>query len=281
MADAVIGATVQVLLEKLISLTIEEVNSSRDFNKDLEMLTQNVSLIQAFIHDVETPQVEKQQSVEQWLNRLERVAEDAENVFDRFRYESLKTKVMSSPMKKVSGFFSHTAFKRKMSQKINNINKELTAINKVAKDLGLQSLMVPFRKILPIRETDSLVVASDIVGRDLDVAEIKEKILNMREEDIVLSTIPIVGMGGLGKTTVAKRIYNDEHIKQIFERRIWLCLPEMSETKSFLEQILKSLTERKIEVQRRDIIVKKLQDELGGKNYLLVLDDLWCVYIVA
>ncbi|KAL3326657.1 hypothetical protein AABB24_037379 [Solanum stoloniferum] len=280
MADPVIGATVQVLLEKLISLTIEEVNSSRDFNKDLEMLTQNVSLIQAFIHDVETPQVEKQQSVEQWLNRLERVTEDAENVFDRFRYESLKTKVMNirnSPMKKVSGFFSHTAFKRKISQKINNINKELTAINKVAKDLGLQSLMVPSRKILPIRETDSLVVASDVVGRDLDVAEIKEKILNMREEDAVLCTIPIVGMGGLGKTTVAKRIYNDEHIKKIFEKRIWLCLPEMSETKSFLEQILESLTERKIEVERRDIIVKKLQDELGGKKYLLVLDDLWHV----
>ncbi|KAG5582658.1 hypothetical protein H5410_053285 [Solanum commersonii] len=195
MADLVIGATVQVLLEKLISLTIEEVNSSRDFNKDLEMLTQNVSLIQAFIHDVETPQVEKQQSVEQWLNRLERVAEDAENVFDRFRYESLKTKVMSirnSPMKKVSGFFSHTAFKRKMSQKIHNINKELTAINKLAKDLGLQSLMVPSRKILPIRETDSLVVASDVVGRDNDVDDIKQKILKMREEDVVLCTIPIV-----------------------------------------------------------------------------------------
>ncbi|KAK6778505.1 hypothetical protein RDI58_025223 [Solanum bulbocastanum] len=280
MADPVIGATVQVLLEKLISLTIKEVSSSRDFNKDLEMLTQNVSLIQAFLHDVETPQVEKQQSVEQWLNRLDRVAEDAQNVFDRFRYESLKAKVMNnrnSPMKKVCGLFSHTAFKRKMSQKINNINKELTAINKVAKDLGLQSLMVPSPKILPIRETDSLVVASDVVGRDMDVAEIKEKILNMREEDVVLCTIPIVGMGGLGKTTVAKRIYNDEHIKQIFEKRIWLCLPEMSETKSFLEQILESLTERKVEVQRRDIIVKKLQDKLGGKNYLLVLDDLWCV----
>ncbi|KAH0720770.1 hypothetical protein KY290_006654 [Solanum tuberosum] len=280
MADPVIGATVQVLLEKLISLTIEEVNSSRDFNKDLEMLTQNVSLIQAFIHDVERPQVDKQQSVEQWLNRLERVAEDAENVFDRFRNESLKKKVMSirnSPMKKVSGFFSHTAFKRKTSQKINNINKELTTINKVAKDLGLQSLMVPFRKILPIRETDSIVVASDVIGREMDVAKIKEKILKMREEDAVLCTIPIVGMGGLGKTTVAKRIYNDEHIQQIFEKRIWLCLPEMSETKSFLEQILESLTERKIKVQRRDIIVKKLQDEFERKNYLLVLDDLWRV----
>nr|WHB10911.1 Rpi-amr17 [Solanum americanum] len=277
MADPVIGATVQVLLEKLISLTIEEINSSRDFNKDLQMLTQNVSMIQAFIHDVETPQVDKQQSVNQWLNRLDRVAEDAENVFDRFRYESLKTQVRNSRMKKVSGFFSHTAFKRKMSRKIKNINEELRAINKLAKDLGLQSLMVLPRKILPIRETDSLVVASDVIGRDIDVAEIKEKILNMRNEDVVLCTIPIVGMGGLGKTTVAKRIFNDEQIKQIFEKRVWLCLPEMSEIKSFLEQILESLTEKKVEVQRRDIIVKKLQGELGGKNYLLVLDDLWRV----
>ena len=49
----------------------------------------------------------------------------------------------------------------------------------------------------------------------------------------------------------------------------------MSDTKSFLEQILESLTQRKLEVHTRDIIVKKFRDELGGKIYLLVLDDLW------
>ncbi|KAK4724919.1 hypothetical protein R3W88_027698 [Solanum pinnatisectum] len=210
---------------------------------------------------------------------LERVAEDAENVFDEFRYESLKAQVMNirtKLMEKVSNFFSHTVFKYKMSEKINNINEELRAINQLAKDLGLQSLMVPSRNILPIREIDFVVVASDVIGRDKDIAEIKEKILNMRKE-AVLCTIPIVGMGGLGKTTMAKRIFNDEHIKQQFEKRVWLCLPEMSETKSFLEQILESLTERKVEVQMRDLIVKKLQDELEGKKYLLVLDDMWRV----
>ncbi|KAH0720762.1 hypothetical protein KY290_005739 [Solanum tuberosum] len=277
MADPVIGATAQVLLDKLLSPTIEEVKSLRNCKKNLEMLTKNVSLIQAFIHDAERRQVEDQ-AVEKWLKMLERVAENADNVFDEFRYESLKrqVKIRNNPMKKVSDFFSHTAFKSKMSQKINNINEELTAINKLAKDLGLQSLMVPPRQILLIRETDSVVVALDVVGRDKDVAEIKEKILTMRE-DVVLSTIPIVGMGGLGKTTVAKRIYNDEHIKQTFEKRVWLCLPEMSETKSFLELILESLTERKVKVQSRDIIVMKLRDELAGRKYLLVLDDFWRV----
>ncbi|KAH0720661.1 hypothetical protein KY285_005528 [Solanum tuberosum] len=278
MADPVIGATVQVVLEKLLSLTIEKVSSSRDCNKHLRMLTQNVSIIQAFINDAERRQVDDH-AVEKWVKMLDIVAENAENVFDEFTYESLKTQVMqirNSPMRKVSDFISHTAFKSKMSRKIKNINEELRVINQLAKDLGLQSLIVSSQQILPFRETDSLVVASDVVGRDNDVAEIKEKMLNMRDE-VVLCTIPVVGMGGLGKTTVAKRIFNDEEIEKHFEKRVWLCLPEMSETKSFLEQILQSLTERKLEVQTRDIIVKKLRDEVGGKRYLLVLDDLWRV----
>ncbi|WMV49320.1 hypothetical protein MTR67_042705 [Solanum verrucosum] len=277
MADPVIGATVQVLLEKLLSLTIEKVSSSRDCNKHLRMMTQNVSIIQAFIHDAQRRQVDDDQAVGKWLMMLERVTEDAENVLDEFTYESLKAQVRNSPIRKVSGFFSHPAFISKITGKIKNINEELRAINQLAKDLGLQSLIVPSQQIVPmIRETDSLVVASDVVGRDKDVAEIKEKMLNMREE-VVLCAIPIVGMGGLGKTTIAKRIFNDEEIERHFEKRVWLCLPEMSDTKSFLEQILQSLTQRKLEVQTRDIIVKKLRDELGGKRYLLVLDDLWRV----
>ncbi|XP_059295346.1 putative disease resistance protein RGA4 [Lycium ferocissimum] len=279
MADPVIGATVQVVLEKLLSLTIEEAKSLRNCKKNLRMLTENVSMIQAFIHDAERRQVEDQ-AVQEWLKMLERVAEDAEYVFDEFRYESLKAEVMkirNKLMEKVRNFFSHTAFKCKMSRKINNINEELRDINQSARGLGLQSLIVPSRQILPIRETDSIVVASDVVGRDNDVAEIKRKMLNIRE-GVVLCTIPIVGMGGLGKTTMAKKIFNDEEIKKHFDKRVWLCLPEMSETnKSFLEQILESLTERKLEVQNRDTIVKKLREELGGNKYLLVLDDLWRV----
>ncbi|XP_055808304.1 putative disease resistance protein RGA4 [Solanum dulcamara] len=281
MADPVIGATVQVVLEKLVSLTIEEARSLRNCKKNLRMLTKYVSIIQAFIHDAERRQVDDQ-AVEEWLKMLERVAEDAEdaeNMFDEFKYESLKAQMMNirtKLIKKVHNFFSHTAFRYKMSRKIKSINEDLRAINQLAKDLCLQSLMVSSRQIPLNRETDSVVVASDVVGRDRDVAEIKEKMLNIREE-VVLSTIPLVGMGGLGKTTVAKRIFNDEQIKQNFEKKIWLCLPEMSETKSFLELILESLTERKLEVQSRDIIVKKLRDELEGKRYLLVLDDLWHV----
>nr|XP_010312313.1 putative disease resistance protein RGA3 isoform X1 [Solanum lycopersicum]XP_010312314.1 putative disease resistance protein RGA3 isoform X1 [Solanum lycopersicum] len=277
MADPVIGATVQVLLEKLLSLSIEEVKTLRNCKKNLSKLTKHVTMIQAYTHDAETRQVEDNQAVEEWLKMLEKIAEDAENVFDKFTYVSIKARVMKNQMKlmeKVSHFFSQTVFKYKMSRKINDINEELRAINELANNLGLQLLTVPSRKIPQIRETDSS--ASYVVGRDKDVAEVKEKILNMRK-DVVLCTIPIVGMGGLGKTTLVKRIFNDVEIEKHFVKRVWLCLPEMSDAKSFLELILHSLTGQKLELQSRDIIVKKLQDALGEKRYLLVLDDLWRV----
>lgn len=87
----------------------------------------------------------------------------------------------------------------------------------------------------------------------------------------------IVGMGFLGKTTLDKIIFNDEQIEKHFEKKVWLCLPEMLVMKIFLELVLESLTYKKLEVQSKDIIVKKIWDELTGKKYLLVVDDLWHV----
>lgn len=71
-----------------------------------------------------------------------------------------------------------------------------------------------------------VVVGSYVVGRDNYVAEIKEKMLN-KTKDVFLSPIPIFGMEGLGKKTLAKRVFNDEDIQKYFDKRVWLCLHEM------------------------------------------------------
>ncbi|CDP20568.1 unnamed protein product [Coffea canephora] len=124
------------------------------------------------------------------------------------------------------------------------------------------------------RQTDSTIVRRDVLGRDEDESEIVKKLLT--ETESVISVIPITGMGGLGKTTLAKAVYNKSQIHKHFDKKIWVCVAEkVDRIEEVFKMILESLIGGKVEVDRREEIVKKIQDELKEKRYFLVLDDLW------
>nr|XP_023871764.1 putative disease resistance protein RGA4 [Quercus suber] len=75
------------------------------------------------------------------------------------------------------------------------------------------------------RETYSFVLEEDVAGRDIDKKEIIKLLF---DTDVVenVSIIPIVGIGGLGKTTLAQLIYNDENVKNNFEPKLWICVSD-------------------------------------------------------
>ncbi|CDP20492.1 unnamed protein product [Coffea canephora] len=82
-------------------------------------------------------------------------------------------------------------------------------------------------------------------------------------------------MGGLGKTTLAQSIYNNRQVDSHFEKKIWVCVSDNFEVTRLLKMILESLTERNDGMTSRDVIVRKIREQLVGKKYLLVLDDVW------
>ncbi|KAL3500717.1 hypothetical protein ACH5RR_039810 [Cinchona calisaya] len=91
----------------------------------------------------------------------------------------------------------------------------------------------------------------------------------------VVSVIPIVGMGGLGKTTLAKLVYNNQKINGHFTKKIWVCVSENFDVMGLFRLILESLTSTKVELENRDTVVQKIRKQLEGERYLLVLDDVW------
>ncbi|CDP13160.1 unnamed protein product [Coffea canephora] len=113
-----------------------------------------------------------------------------------------------------------------MASKVRDINLELNKINQQARDFGLDSKSV-VPAALPAapavggtrgRQTDSVV--APMVGRADDASEIVEILLSPSEK--VVSVLPITGMGGLGKTTLAKSIYNNKQIDAHFNKKIWV-----------------------------------------------------------
>ncbi|PRQ43332.1 putative P-loop containing nucleoside triphosphate hydrolase, leucine-rich repeat domain, L [Rosa chinensis] len=208
-------------------------------------------------------------------------------MLDDYGYELLRRKVelRNQMKKKVLNFFSLSnplLFRVKMAHKIKKINTSLENLGKRASSFGFvdrPSIEAPSSYDTKIdRETCSQFKKdeSNIVGRK-DVAEDIVKALtnsnNSQEND--LSVLAIVGMGGLGKTTSAKSVYHDDKIKQHFQEMMWVCVSIPFEVNSILKGILESLKPKHAAVQTLEAICKILKNELEGKKYLLVLDDVW------
>ncbi|KAM4113701.1 hypothetical protein ACJW30_04G015900 [Castanea mollissima] len=279
MAEAIVTEFAKGILGNLITLVTDQIGLAWGFKDELTRLRDSVEMVQAVLADAEKRQV-REESVRLWLQRLEKVAYDADDVLDELAYELLRRKVeIRNQMKrKVCFFFSFSnpiAFRFKMANKVKTIADSLKRVNDEAIRFGLiraESINANLDTMLN-RETNSFIDNSEVVGREDRVSEIVELVTNSTSEK--LSVIPIVGMAGLGKTTLAKLVYNHELVESHFNKKIWLCVSHDFDEKKILRGILESLTRKSSQLENNNAILEEIENELKGKRFLLVLDDVW------
>ncbi|KAI3728280.1 hypothetical protein L6452_16914 [Arctium lappa] len=113
-----------------------------------------------------------------------------------------------------------------------------------------------------------------IVGFDVEAREILDRLVGNQKQ---LDVISIVGMGGLGKTTLAKRAYYDPYVVYHFYIRVWVTVSQTYQKHNLLLGICSSLsltvTNEAATGKLREMIYKRLK----GKRYLVVIDDIWSV----
>ncbi|XP_008245571.2 PREDICTED: disease resistance protein RGA2-like, partial [Prunus mume] len=115
-----------------------------------------------------------------------------------------------------------------------------------------------------------------IIGRKNAVSDIVTTLTSSDINQENLSVMAIAGMPGLGKTTLAKSVYNDNSVTGYFEKRIWVCVSDPFNINVILICMLESLNPSKATVrENQDAMLKYIEEELREKIYLLVLDDVW------
>ncbi|OQU79592.1 hypothetical protein SORBI_3008G167300, partial [Sorghum bicolor] len=111
--------------------------------------------------------------------------------------------------------------------------------------------------------TVSKSVETKLYRRDTLREQIICQITEGNHSDEVLTVIPIVGLGGIGKTTIAQHIYHSEKVQKHFEVKVWTCVSLNFNVNKVLQEIEKQ-------------IPKDEEGESGTTGeVLVVLDDIW------
>ncbi|KAL0424039.1 UNVERIFIED_CONTAM: putative disease resistance protein RGA1 [Sesamum radiatum] len=281
MEDLLVSAVVETVLGILRSAGLQEVSAVWGLKNDLESLESIFCTIQLVLQCAETKQ-RKSQALQNWLWKLKQAAYDAENILDRVATEGFRQRADSERgmRHKLNSFLSKRnplLFRLKMVNEVRNIREKLDAIAKERLDFYLGECVVEnrFGESLESRMTSSLVNELEIYGRDEEKEMIMEKMLDNTREQDDLSIYAIWGMGGLGKTTLAQMIYNDERMERHFELRIWVCVSDDFSIQRLVKAILESIDGEVCNISELDPLQRLLQERLRGKNFFLVLDDVW------
>ncbi|KAJ0960218.1 hypothetical protein J5N97_001961 [Dioscorea zingiberensis] len=131
----------------------------------------------------------------------------------------------------------------------------------------------PKEKTIP--NSTSLVDKSCVFGRDEDMYKIKKLTFSVQGEERNFSVISIVGMGGIGKTTLAQLFYNDADVHKKFDLKLWVSVSLDYGLDMITKSILESATGGKgSQLSSSDSVQVELQKTLKGKRFLLVLDGI-------
>ena len=274
---ALLSASLQVIFDKLASpQVLDFLRGTKLDDKLLQRLQTTLYAANAVLDDADHKQL-NYPMVKKWLDDLKDAVFLTEDLMDEVATKAAtsachKNEVRNNINNVLSNFFN--LHDRELVRRIENTVNTLESMMKYQLVLGLKEGVGKNLSWVKTPST-SLLESSAVFGRDED----KEKIVRLMMSDTArqnrLCVIPIVGMGGIGKTTLAQLVYNDDRVRQNFTVTAWICVSEEFNVSKIIKAILEAITSQRSTIEELDLLVLELKKRLSGKKFLFILDDIW------
>ncbi|ONK66274.1 uncharacterized protein A4U43_C06F6010 [Asparagus officinalis] len=291
------------IIEKLVEIGFNYA-ADRYFARDarmrveLERLNDALPRIQAVVEMAESGQQEITGALKKWLCQLTDAVYEADDVLDELDYLKLQKQVeeKSSGSKehghsgkgKVRGFLSESKRKVvkvgkrvfKSDPTLEKLRGAVKRLDEVAAGVGnfISTLQLhqqhQSQSPVPARKTGPALTERKLCGRD----EEREELLGwLRKDDssTSVSLFSIIGHGGVGKTTLAQHVYNDESSTNSFDCKIWVCISTPFVVEKVMADMIEYAEKKRPEVKELAALQEALKDLVSSRKFLLVLDDAW------
>uniref|UniRef100_A0A0D9XAE1 Rx N-terminal domain-containing protein n=1 Tax=Leersia perrieri TaxID=77586 RepID=A0A0D9XAE1_9ORYZ len=248
MAESLLLPVVRGVAGKAADALVKSITTMCGIDNNRCKLERHLLAVQCLLADAEAKS-ETNPAIKRWMKDIKAVAYEADDVLDDFHYEALRREAVigDSSTRKVLGYFTASSphlFRLTMSKKLSNVLKKIDELVEEMNKFGLVERAESLQ--LSYRQTHSgLDKSVEIFGRDHD-KEVMVEILMEQQDEQKLCVLPIVGMG------------------------------DNFEVVSLLKAIIELATDKRCKVSDTiELLRRQLEEAIGRKRFLLVLDDVW------
>ncbi|KAA8539032.1 hypothetical protein F0562_025724 [Nyssa sinensis] len=281
---------VTFFLGKLSDLLTYETGMIFGIEKEINSLHSHLQWIRSFLKDADGKS-KVNERVKIWVSQVRDVSYDAEDIIDAFIIRRQQERQQSHHFLFFIGFLTRmsrpiTQLKslRRFSSQIREIKETIEEISANKSKYCIDDFQggeasSSSMKSCPWRETlTNFVEEADVVGIENDVKLLVNRLIWGEKRRAVVS---IVGMGGLGKTTLAKKVYNNGEVRRYFSCHTWISISQEYNVRDLLQRVIQDVMvlprdEMKM-IERMDVqdLRYKLAEYLKTRRYLIVVDDIW------
>ncbi|CAM0870322.1 unnamed protein product [Alopecurus aequalis] len=276
----ILDALTSKFLTKLGELIEEEVVMTLTVKRDIKRLKNNLEHFSTVREDAEALSMEDRR-IEAWWKNMSDVMFDVDVIIDLVLVHSHKLllphRSIGCKQASMVSCFGKLSFDHQVARRIKDINEKLDEIKMNAEMFNLDRITRQQFQVATVdRNQTSPVDELEVVG-----TEIKQSINDMvqmisaschENRSIVLG---IHGMGGIGKTTLAQKIYNEQMIREKYQVHIWLCISQSYTETGLIKQAIRMAGEKCDNLETKTELLPLLVDTIKGKSVFIVLDDVW------
>ncbi|GMN59915.1 hypothetical protein TIFTF001_029008 [Ficus carica] len=293
MAETAVGS----VIDKLIPLLTEEANLLRSVHKEVAKFKRELQSILAFLKDADRRAEDEEDNinygVKVWVEELREVAFQIENVIDEYTHHVAQKRQQHEQrshrrkliglLQKIACFIIRLKPRHDTASTIQDLKQAVREINERSQRYGFNST-----------QQGSTTTAQDNVWYDprnnarflqdtevVGIESARDELMNVLErESPSRIVILVVGMGGLGKTTLAHQAY--VRAKGRFDYHAWIEVSKLYNKVELLRSLMKKFCQARkesapegIDAMNEETVTTKLRDYLQGKRYFVVFDDIW------